>query len=65
MTVTAFPMFVHGSELPFTGVSPIPREIEKTDIKRGMVIAKPGSITPHNKFKAEVYILKKEEGIDQ
>jgi len=38
------------------------RGIEKTDIKRGMVIAKPGSITPHTEFKAEVYILKKEEG---
>tara|TARA_B100001989_G_scaffold90661_1_gene63099 strand:+ start:121 stop:1308 length:1188 start_codon:yes stop_codon:yes gene_type:complete len=38
------------------------RGIEKTDIKRGMVICKPGSVTPHTKFKAEVYILKKEEG---
>jgi elongation factor Tu len=38
------------------------RGIEKTDIKRGMVICKPGSITPHKKFKAEVYVLKKEEG---
>jgi elongation factor Tu len=38
------------------------RGIEKTDIRRGMVIAKPGSITPHTEFKAEVYILKKEEG---
>ena len=38
------------------------RGVEKTDIKRGMVIAAPGSITPHKKFKAEVYILKKEEG---
>lgn len=38
------------------------RGIEKSDIRRGMVIAKPGSITPHTKFKAEVYILKKEEG---
>ena len=38
------------------------RGIEKTDISRGMVICKPGSITPHSKFKAEVYILKKEEG---
>ena len=38
------------------------RGIEKTDIKRGMVIVKPGSVTPHAKFKAEVYILKKEEG---
>ncbi|GAB5564054.1 MAG: elongation factor Tu [Winogradskyella sp.] len=38
------------------------RGIDKTDIKRGMVIVKPGSVTPHAKFKAEVYILKKEEG---
>lgn len=38
------------------------RGIDKTDIKRGQVIAAPGSITPHTKFKAEVYILKKEEG---
>ena len=38
------------------------RGVEKTEIKRGMVIAKPGSITPHKKFKAEVYVLKKEEG---
>jgi len=38
------------------------RGIDKNEIKRGMVIAKPGSITPHTKFKAEVYILKKEEG---
>ncbi|WP_196885181.1 elongation factor Tu [Aureivirga sp. CE67] len=38
------------------------RGINKEDIKRGMVICKPGSVTPHDKFKAEVYILKKEEG---
>jgi elongation factor Tu len=38
------------------------RGIEKTDIRRGMVICKQGSVTPHKKFKAEVYILKKEEG---
>jgi len=38
------------------------RGVDKNEIKRGMVIAKPGSITPHTKFKAEVYILKKEEG---
>ena len=38
------------------------RGIEKSEIRRGMVIAKPGSIKPHSKFKAEVYILKKEEG---
>ena len=38
------------------------RGIEKADIKRGMVICKPGSVKPHGKFEAEVYILKKEEG---
>ena len=38
------------------------RGIDKADIKRGMVICKPGSVKPHAKFKAEVYILKKEEG---
>src|SRR5438445_67228 len=38
------------------------RGVEKTDIERGMVLAKPGSITPHTKFEAEVYVLTKEEG---
>jgi elongation factor Tu len=38
------------------------RGVEKSDIRRGMVISKPGSITPHTKFKAEIYVLKKEEG---
>jgi elongation factor Tu len=38
------------------------RGIEKTQIKRGMVICKPGSTTPHHEFKAEIYVLKKEEG---
>ena len=38
------------------------RGIEKEQIKRGMVICKPGSVTPHTKFKAEVYVLSKEEG---
>ena len=38
------------------------RGIEKSDIRRGMVICKPGSIQPHMKFKAEIYVLKKEEG---
>jgi len=38
------------------------RGIEKTEVKRGMVICKPGSVKPHAKFEAEVYILKKEEG---
>ncbi|MBI4974845.1 MAG: elongation factor Tu, partial [Candidatus Omnitrophica bacterium] len=38
------------------------RGVEKADLERGQVLAKPGSITPHTKFKAEVYILTKEEG---
>ncbi|MDD2197158.1 MAG: elongation factor Tu [Bacteroidales bacterium] len=38
------------------------RGVDKNEIKRGMVIAKPGSISPHTLFKAEVYVLKKEEG---
>ncbi len=38
------------------------RGIEKEEVERGQVIAKPGSITPHTKFKAEIYVLKKEEG---
>jgi len=38
------------------------RGIERTDVERGMVIAKPGSITPHRKFLANVYVLKKDEG---
>jgi elongation factor Tu len=38
------------------------RGTERADVERGMVLAKPGSITPHTKFKAEVYVLSKEEG---
>ena len=38
------------------------RGVGKDEIERGMVLAKPGSINPHTKFKAEVYVLKKEEG---
>jgi len=38
------------------------RGVDKEQIQRGQVLAKPGSITPHTKFKAEVYVLKKEEG---
>ena len=38
------------------------RGIERTDVERGMVVAKPGSITPHRKFLAQVYVLKREEG---
>ncbi len=38
------------------------RGIERTDVERGQVVAKPGSITPHTKFNAKVYVLKREEG---
>ncbi|MBR5605082.1 MAG: elongation factor Tu, partial [Verrucomicrobia bacterium] len=38
------------------------RGVKKDEVERGMVLAKPGSITPHTKFKAEVYVLSKEEG---
>ena len=38
------------------------RGVQRTDIERGQVLAKPGSITPHTKFKAQVYVLSKEEG---
>jgi elongation factor Tu len=38
------------------------RGVDKADIKRGMILAAPGSITPHTKLKAEIYVLKKEEG---
>jgi elongation factor Tu len=38
------------------------RGVDKDEIERGQVLAKPGSIKPHTKFKAEVYVLKKEEG---
>ena len=38
------------------------RGIKKTDVERGQVIAKPGSVKPHKKFKAEIYVLSKDEG---
>ena len=38
------------------------RGVDKEELKRGQVLAKPGSITPHTNFKANVYVLKKEEG---
>ncbi|NMC46988.1 MAG: elongation factor Tu, partial [Chloroflexi bacterium] len=38
------------------------RGVERTDVERGMVVAKPGSITPHTKFNAEVYVLRRDEG---
>ena len=36
--------------------------VDKDELERGMVVAKPGSITPHTKFKGQIYVLKKEEG---
>jgi len=39
------------------------RGTKRDDVERGQVVAKPASITPHTKFKAEAYILKKEEGV--
>jgi elongation factor Tu len=38
------------------------RGVDKEELERGMVLAKPGSITPHRRFKAEVYVLRKDEG---
>ena len=40
------------------------RGVERTDIERGQVLCKPGSVTPHTKFEAQAYVLKKEEGED-
>jgi elongation factor Tu len=47
---------------PGDNVGVLLRGVEKTDVERGQVLAKPGSIKPHTKFKGEVYILSKEEG---
>ena len=48
--------------LPGDNVGVLLRGVGKDEVERGQVLAKPGSITPHTKFKAEVYVLKKEEG---
>ncbi len=48
--------------LPGDNVGILLRGVGKDDVERGQVVAKPGSIKPHTKFKAEVYVLKKEEG---
>ena len=63
-TVTGVEMFQKSLEEGLAGdnVGLLLRGIEKKDIERGMVIAKPKSITPHTQFESEVYILKKEEG---
>lgn len=63
-TVTGLEMFQKTLDESVAGdnVGILLRGIQKNEIKRGMVVAKPGTITPHNRFKAQVYILKKNEG---
>jgi elongation factor Tu len=63
-TVTGLEMFQKTLDEGMAGdnVGVLLRGIQKTDIERGMVLAKPKSITPHTNFESEVYILKKEEG---
>ncbi|MCU0349789.1 MAG: elongation factor Tu [Flavobacterium sp.] len=63
-TVTGLEMFQKTLDEGFAGdnIGILLRGMQKTDIQRGMVLAKPGTIKPHKKFEAEVYILKKEEG---
>ena len=63
-TITGLEMFQKTLEKSVAGdnVGILLRGIQKDEIQRGMVLAKPGSITPHTQFEAQVYILKKEEG---
>jgi elongation factor Tu len=63
-TVTGLEMFQKTLEKGMAGdnIGILLRGIQKTDVIRGMILAKPGSIKPHTKFEAEVYILTKEEG---
>jgi elongation factor Tu len=63
-TVTGVEMFQKSLDEGLAGdnVGLLLRGVQKEDIERGMVLAKPGSITPHTKFEAEVYVLTKEEG---
>jgi elongation factor Tu len=62
--VTGVEMFQKTLEYGVAGdnVGVLLRGIERTDLERGQVLAKPGSIKPHTKFKAEVYVLSKDEG---
>ncbi|WP_247215247.1 elongation factor Tu [Synechococcus sp. C9] len=64
VTVTGLEMFQKTLEEGIAGdnVGMLLRGIQKTDVERGMVMAKPGSIKPHTEFESEVYVLKKEEG---
>ncbi|NES23726.1 MAG: elongation factor Tu [Symploca sp. SIO3E6] len=63
-TVTGVEMFQKTLDEGMAGdnVGVLLRGVDKTGIERGMVLAKPGSITPHTKFESEVYVLKKDEG---
>ncbi|HPF37377.1 MAG TPA: elongation factor Tu [Phycisphaerae bacterium] len=63
-TVTGVEMFNKTLDSGIAGdnVGLLLRGVEKTELERGQVLAKPGSITPHTKFEAEVYVLTKEEG---
>ena len=63
-TVTGLEMFQKTLDESVAGdnVGILLRGVQKTDIERGMVLAKPGSMTPHTKFEAQVYVLTKEEG---
>ena len=63
-TITGLEMFQKSLDEALAGdnVGILVRGIQKTDIERGMVLAAPGSITPHTKFEGEVYVLTKEEG---
>ena len=64
ITVIGLEMFQKTLEESFAGdnIGVLLRGVQKDDIQRGMVLAKPGSITPHTKFESQVYILTKEEG---
>jgi len=64
LTVTGLEMFQKTLEESVAGdnVGILLRGAQKTDIERGMVLSKPGSITPHTQFEAQVYVLTKEEG---
>jgi elongation factor Tu len=63
-TITGLEMFQKSLDEAIAGdnVGILLRGIQKVDIERGMVLSKPGSITPHTKFEGEVYVLTKEEG---
>ena len=63
-TITGLEMFQKTLDKSVAGdnVGVLLRGIQKEEVERGMVLAKPGSITPHKQFEAQVYILKKEEG---